>query len=203
MAYQLSQLWDRVNRQQSEKLLHQIAGGMAHQLRNTLTGSRMAMELHRRNCKSDDSEEVCVVIRQLEIAEEYVQGLLKVGAGQRQEFQPASVVQCLSDLESSQRSVATRLPVELLMRIDSHLETWYVADGPTFTSAIANLVMDPMQMAQQVLVVAKLIDASCCEITVTVTVTDDGQTASNDAGGLYDRRNQARVAAFRAGPMQR
>lgn len=75
MAHQLSQLWDQVNRQQREKLLHQIAGGMAHQLRNTLTGSRMAMELHRRNCKSDDSEEVGVAIRQLEIAEEYVQRL--------------------------------------------------------------------------------------------------------------------------------
>ena len=44
MASQLQQLWLQVNRQQSAKLLHQIAGGMAHQLRNTLTGARMAMD---------------------------------------------------------------------------------------------------------------------------------------------------------------
>jgi signal transduction histidine kinase len=166
MADQLNQLWKQVNRQQSEKLLHQIAGGMAHQLRNTLTGSRMAMELHRRNCKSDDNEEVRVAIRQLEIAEEYVQRLLKVGAGQRQEFQPASVSQCLSDIESSHRSIATHLRVVLSMRVDNELKTWQVADGPTFTSAIANLMMNAMQTATQVRVVANFIEENYCEVTV-------------------------------------
>jgi len=180
MAHQLDQLWKQVNRQQSEKLLHQIAGGMAHQLRNTLTGSRMAMELHRRDCRADDNEEVRVAIRQLEIAEEYVQRLLKLGAGQRQEFQPASVFQCLSDLESSQRSAATHLRVEMTMRVDSELEKWQIADGPTFTSAIANLIMNAMQTAERVRVDATLFDATCIDADSVagafceVTVTDNG-----------------------------
>ena len=70
MAAQLKQLWLEVNRQQSQKLLHQIAGGMAHQLRNTLTGARLALELHRQNCPSTDQQEVNVALRQLEDAED-------------------------------------------------------------------------------------------------------------------------------------
>ena len=79
MTSQLRSLWTNVNQQQSAKLLHQVSAGMAHQLRNTLTGARMAMELHQGSYEGDGPEEVRVAIRQLELAEDYVHRLLALG----------------------------------------------------------------------------------------------------------------------------
>ena len=166
MARQLDQLWQQVNRQQGEKLLHQIASGMAHQLRNTLTGSRMAMELHRRDCDSDDTEEVAVAIRQLEIAEDYVGRLLKVRAGQGQAAKPASLMQCLADLESSHNSIAKHLRVNLKFEQTTDLNDYEVADGVAFTSAIANLVINAMQAADCVSVYTTRATGDVCEVSV-------------------------------------
>ncbi len=166
MARQLAQLWQQVNRQQSEKLLHQIASGLAHQLRNTLTGSRMAMELHRRDCSSDDTEVVAVAIRQLEIAEDYVQRLLKVGVGQSQTAEPAPLMQCLADLESSHTSIAKHLRVDLRFEQATDLNDYEVADGVAFTSAIANLVINAMQAADCVLVHTTRAGNDVCEVSV-------------------------------------
>jgi signal transduction histidine kinase len=166
MASQLDQLWQQVNRQQGEKLLHQIASGMAHQLRNTLTGSRMAMELHRRDCDSKDTEEVAVAIRQLEIAEDYVARLLKVGAGQSQSAKPAPLMQCLADLESSHRSIAKHLQVHLIFEHADDLSQYEVADGVGFTSAIANLIINAMQAADCVTVKTDLVAGDYCHVSV-------------------------------------
>ncbi|MEO8270875.1 MAG: HAMP domain-containing protein, partial [Aureliella sp.] len=106
MAAQLKQLWQQVNRQQSQKLLHQIASGMAHQLRNTLTGARLALELHRQSCPSFDKQEVDVALGEMEGAEDYVRRLLLVGAGEQQVSEPANVLACLCDIRSSHAAVA-------------------------------------------------------------------------------------------------
>ncbi|MCG8652930.1 MAG: HAMP domain-containing protein, partial [Pirellulales bacterium] len=42
MSGQLARMWETLHRQEGQKLLHQIAGGLAHQLRNSITGARMA-----------------------------------------------------------------------------------------------------------------------------------------------------------------
>ena len=85
MSAQLRKLWLEVNRQQGQKLLHQISAGMAHQLRNTLTGARLALELDQQNRSESAGDEVTVALRELEIAKDYVRRLLLVGAGEQQQ----------------------------------------------------------------------------------------------------------------------
>lgn len=154
MAAQLKQLWSQVNRQQSEKLLHLIAGGMAHQLRNTLTGARMAMELHAQRITSEghlDHEEIDVAIRELDVAEDYVRRLLLVSAGKSQAAKPDTVHKCLQDVYASHAAVAKHLRVKLDWHdpgfADSSLS---VADGSAFTAAISNLVLNAMQASDEV-----------------------------------------------------
>ncbi len=67
-----------------QRLLGQLAAGFAHELRNAITGAKLAIELHRRRCPAgtaaavqDDS--LTVAIRQLDIVEEEVRGLLALG----------------------------------------------------------------------------------------------------------------------------
>ncbi|MFG0256010.1 MAG: histidine kinase dimerization/phospho-acceptor domain-containing protein, partial [Rhodopirellula sp. JB053] len=113
MAGQLDRLWKRVNRQQSEKLLHQIAGGMAHQLRNSLTGARMAVELHAAECPSDDRESLPVAIQQIELSEDYVRRLLLVASGRQDEDRPTEVNVCWNDVRSSLSPIARHWHVDL------------------------------------------------------------------------------------------
>ena len=72
--------------QQSERtrLLAQLAAGLAHQLRNSLTGARMSVQLHaRRHPAPDGDQSLDVALRQLAMTEEQVKGLLSLGRVER------------------------------------------------------------------------------------------------------------------------
>ena len=81
MSQQLQQMWQSIHRTQSEKLLHQIAGGLAHQLRNSLTGARMAVELHYEKCTATD-DTMAVALTQLEQTDDYVPSITTGCGGQ-------------------------------------------------------------------------------------------------------------------------
>ena len=62
------------------RLLAQFAAGLAHQLRNALTGARMSVQLHARRYPAPaDDQTLSVALRQLAMTEEQVKGLLSLG----------------------------------------------------------------------------------------------------------------------------
>lgn len=170
MSGQLKRLWRAIERRRGEELLHQIAGGMAHQLRNSLTGARMAIELHADRCPSDDAPELPVAIRQIEVSEDYVRRLLLVGAGKQDEDRPASAAACLDDVASSLQPIANHLRVELNWQLPESLAGDRVADGPTFTAAVTNLVLNALQAGSRVDVMCQRDD----DAMLRVSVADDG-----------------------------
>ncbi len=166
MSDQLKRLWKEVNRRQSDKLLHQLSAGMAHQLRNTLTGARLAIELHQQS-HALQSQELAVAIRELTIAEDYVQRILMVGTGEhRQSEQPATVADCLETVRASQDLVARHLGVELTWTVDPALARYTVADGATLNAALSNLVTNAIQAGKCVEVRAAIAESSQCKIVV-------------------------------------
>ena len=66
-----------------QRLLGQLAAGFAHELRNAVTGARLAIDLHRRRCQAgaagSEDDSLAVATRQLDILEESVRGLLALG----------------------------------------------------------------------------------------------------------------------------
>lgn len=81
MSLELGQLRSSLVAGERQRLLGQLAAGFAHELRNAVTGARLAIDLHRRRCQAgaggtppDDS--LTVAARQLDILEEEVRGLL-------------------------------------------------------------------------------------------------------------------------------
>ncbi len=183
MAAQLKQLWNEVNRQQSEKLLHQIAGGMAHQLRNTLTGSRLAMELHHRKCVQADDEGIQIAIKQLGIAEDYVRRILLVGGGIQDSDRSTLLSDCLSDLQSTHSILAKHLRVELEWKVLSDLTNVYVTDGSTLIAAVSNLIMNAMQAATVIQV-----SAECDNQTnIRILIVDNGPGIPDSISGhIFD-----------------
>lgn len=180
MASQLSQLWSQINRQQSEKLLHQIAGGMAHQLRNSLTGARMAVEMHAQHCGAVDDEGIGVAISQMEVAEDYVRRLLLVASGRQDEDHAAEVQSCFDDVRSSISPIAKHLHVNVQWMVNrtstanglgAHANIMgLVHDGPTWIAAASNLIHNAIQAGDDVQVELSQVGRDC----VRLSVSDNG-----------------------------
>src|SRR5262249_59674495 len=75
LAAQLSEMERAIRRSERLTLLGQLAGGLAHQLRNHVTGALMAVQLHARECDTDP-ESLDVALRQLALTEENLKQFL-------------------------------------------------------------------------------------------------------------------------------
>lgn len=80
MAERLARLQETVQRSERLRLLGQVGGGLAHQLRNGLTGARLALQLHARECRDGgDGEALAVALRQLALLEAHLKRFLDLG----------------------------------------------------------------------------------------------------------------------------
>lgn len=79
LARQMNSMIAAIKRTERYALLGQLSGGLAHHLRNTITGARLGVQLHQRRCPDADPEALAVAMRQLSLAEEQLQRFLAVG----------------------------------------------------------------------------------------------------------------------------
>jgi signal transduction histidine kinase len=80
MAARLAQLQETVKTTERLRLLGQVSGGLAHQLRNGLTGARLTVQLYLRECPAGaDTSALEVALRQLTLLETSVKRLLELG----------------------------------------------------------------------------------------------------------------------------
>lgn len=79
LAEQLLEMRQAIRRTERLTLLGRLGGALAHHLRNDLTGTRMAVQLHQRGCTAGDRESLDVALRQLELSEQHLQRLLAAG----------------------------------------------------------------------------------------------------------------------------
>ena len=80
MVEQLAHYEEQVRRSERLRTLGQLGAGMAHQLRNSVTGARMALEFHERELPDTfDREALEVAARQLTLMEAYLQRFLTLG----------------------------------------------------------------------------------------------------------------------------
>ncbi len=78
MAEKLQAYRDRIRQTEQVHTLGLLGGGLAHQLRNTVTGARMALDFHRDACSDKDDESLLVATRQLELMERYLKKFLAI-----------------------------------------------------------------------------------------------------------------------------
>lgn len=98
LAQQLTTLTQVMKRSERLALLGQLSGGLAHHLRNDITGVRLAIQLHQRNCRADDRESLEVALRQLTLSEEYLQRLLAIGQPRDPERKACDLKEIAADL---------------------------------------------------------------------------------------------------------
>lgn len=80
MAERLAQFQETTRRSERLRLLGQVGGGLAHQLRNGLTGVRLAVQLFVRECADHtDTSALNVALRQLTLLETNLKRFLDLG----------------------------------------------------------------------------------------------------------------------------
>lgn len=133
--------------EQSERtrLLAQLAAGMAHQLRNALTGARLSVQLHaRRHPPPDGDQSLAVALRQLTMTEEQVRGLLAFGKVERRPHERVDLGRLVEDVASLVGPACEHARATLEL---SHGDAPVRADVSGLRAAVLNLVLNAVEAA--------------------------------------------------------
>jgi signal transduction histidine kinase len=98
MAERLAQLQETLRQTERLRLLGQVSGGLAHQLRNGVTGAKLAVQLHAGDCAGKiDTEALDVALRQLALVEANLKRFLDVGRTDLRQREPCSLHRLVED----------------------------------------------------------------------------------------------------------
>jgi signal transduction histidine kinase len=147
MCDQLQQMQETIRTSERTRLLARLAAGLAHQLRNALTGARMSVQLHARRCPTAAQDEsLDVALRQLAMTEEQIKGLLSLGRVERRPVQRCDVRQTLDDVALLVQPSCRHAKVTLqFSRADTPLER--LADPGGLRAAVLNLTLNAIEAA--------------------------------------------------------
>lgn len=148
MAEMLTRYEHQVRRHEKLRTLGRLGGGIAHQLRNAVTGCRLAIELHERQCRQPGDEELAVARQQLDLMEEYLQRFLALGKQQTRPLVRLDVAAVVARALALVRPKADHLAVELQWSAPTDpLEVAGDADG--LAQAIVNLLLNAVEAAAE------------------------------------------------------
>jgi signal transduction histidine kinase len=172
LSVQLQSLQDTIRHTERVRTLAQLAGGLAHQLRNCVTGARMAIQLHNRRCStSDDDETLEVALRQLTLTEQHIKGLLSLTRKEDGPADSGSLSDLINDLERLMRPHAEHAHVtfEVVATIPDLIT---VSDAEQFRTASLNLALNAIEAAGNEGDVR--VEATVASNQITIRITDSG-----------------------------
>lgn len=174
MAQGLQQATHQIRMSERTALIAQVAGGLAHQLRNSITGARMAIQLHMRRSPNADLESMQVAIRQLNLTENQIRGLLSLTRDVQRETVSGRIDEILDTirelLEPQFQHSETLLTIELPE--GQTRDRLLVADSELTRAALLNLMLNALEACRPggaVRVVVSLLDTQ-----IQVDVLDNG-----------------------------
>jgi len=145
MAEMLAGYEDTIRRNEQLRTLGQLGGGIAHQMRNSVTGCRMAVDLHARDCPQD-GESLQVARRQLELMQKYLDRFLSLGRRRDNPHVRVALSPLIDSVLSLVGPTARHVDVEL---------DWFPPEEPIFVTAdtdalgqlLVNLVLNGIEAA--------------------------------------------------------
>ncbi|AGA31151.1 sensor histidine kinase [Singulisphaera acidiphila] len=147
MCVQLREMRQTIQQSERTRILAQLAAGLAHQLRNSLTGARMSIQLHARRYPGPEGDRsLDVALRQLAMTEEHVKGLLSLGRVERRAPADFEVDRLLDDVALLVEPSCQHAKV-LLERRRSGMPIELCADESGVRGAVLNLVLNAIEAA--------------------------------------------------------
>jgi len=146
LAQQLTTLTQVMKRAERLTLLGQLSGGLAHHLRNDITGVRLAIQLHQRSCGTSDRESLDVALRQLALSEEYLQRLLAIGQPRDPERNSCDLKVIAADLVVLHRPTFHHRKVDLQAELGEQ-NIPLSADAKQLSQLLLNLLLNGIEAA--------------------------------------------------------
>ena len=146
LSKRLEQLQNDMQRTDRLRLLAQLSSGLAHQLRNSLTGAKLAIQIHQRRHGRSADESLDRALRELSWTEQQVQRLLAVGGRDRRDATTGSLKDVLDDVSVfiQQQCEHSGVGWNSQVSIDS---TLVVTDAVGLRMALLNLLLNASEAA--------------------------------------------------------
>lgn len=189
LSSRLKHLQEELLRSERLELLGQLSGGLAHQLRNSITGARLAVQLHQQDCSTDKNELLCTAMSQLRLTEEQVLAVLSLRDGNTTQPEPqvASLSEMVDDVCHLLRPHCIHWHADLGV-VAPPGQVYVRLNAPAaIKGAILNLVLNA-------------VEAAGTEGTVRVDVSTEGSTAAieiRDNGPGFREESDTLSDAFR------
>lgn len=149
MAAQLARFEDQVRSQERLRTLGQLGGGIAHQLRNSVAGALLALELHEQDCPLQPGcESLEVVHRQLDLMKTYLQRFLALGRGGATDKHPLDLAQLVEETLPLIRPLGEHTRVDLYYQAPP-APLWVMADADALRQLLVNLLLNAVEAAGQ------------------------------------------------------
>jgi signal transduction histidine kinase len=152
MTESWKQLQTAMHANQRVALINQIAGGMAHQLRNTLTGARLAIQLYQQRAgpPQADDHDLEVALAQLRLAEQSLQSLLQVRTGiEEQPSPPIRISDLIAKLTALLLAKATHQAINFRSVVSDGAAERHLPDGQAILGALLNLGLNAVEAAPE------------------------------------------------------
>ena len=147
MCTQLREMSRTIRRSERTQILAQLAAGLAHQLRNSLTGARMSVQLHaKRYPPPTNDRSLEVALRQLAITEEQVRGLLSLGRLEQRAPTPCDVPSLMTDVALLVGPSCEHSKVALVVP-EATGKLMVEADVASLRAAVLNLTLNAVEAA--------------------------------------------------------
>lgn len=143
MCESLRQMSHQIRSTERAGLIAQLAGGLAHQLRNAITGARMAVQLHLRRCPEKGDESLGVALRQLSLTEEQVKGILTLHRREHPQQIAAELDTIVEDVLRLVDPACQHGNVSL--RRSETIPRFHLRDGEAIRAALLNLVLNAIE----------------------------------------------------------
>jgi signal transduction histidine kinase len=151
MAAMLAGYESEVRRTERMRTLATLGGGVAHQLRNSVTGCSIALDLHVEECSAGGScASLDVARRQLRLMEEYIQRFLQLGKREdERRHSEVDLTHLIDDLLPLVRPTAQHSGVDLQWRSGTPARGTVLGDTADLSQLVINLVLNAVEAAAQ------------------------------------------------------
>ncbi len=143
MAVALEQSRKAVQESERSRLLTQLIGGLAHQLRNAITGARISIQLHQRRCAERSDVALERALSQMTLTEEQIKALLRITRGESRTPTVGDVAAILGETLQLVAPIIEHHRIELKTELSK--ETCRVDDADAIRAAVVNLLMNAIE----------------------------------------------------------
>ena len=145
MATALERSMKQARESERAASLTQLAGGLAHHLRNALTGTRVSIQLHKKRCPNSDDEAIQVALSEIQRTEELIRSLLRVSQGRQATTESADVILIADEVATLITPLCQHQQVDFRFeRNECHA---IVNDGQAVRGALVNLLTNAIEAA--------------------------------------------------------